>query len=158
MKKIIAFFAAAVMAVSCASVMGGCETAKEIGNKAVNSAKDYAKSEVGVSGDKSALISQAGEYAQNELGLNGDNDVISGTWKQASDGTVWSFDGKSACTLKDSSGANSSGTYSVDAYAATVTVTMDGETVVYNYKLRKTLSSESLELSSGETSYKLNKQ
>lgn len=168
MKKIIAIIAAAVMALSAVAVLAGCDAVsdqlKETGNKAVNSAKDYLKSEVGVDGDASTLVSKAGDYARNELGLNGDNDVIEGTWKQtdATNGDwVWTFDGKGGCHLQGiTTGFNTDGSYSVDANAATVTVNMDGwdNQKVYTYKLKKTLSDETLDLTETYSSYHLIKQ
>lgn len=168
MKKIIAIIAAAVMALSAVAVLAGCDAVadqlKETGNKAVNSAKDYLKSEVGVDGDASTLVSKADDYARNELGLNGDNDVIEGTWKQtdATNGDwVWTFDGKGGCHLQGiTTGFNTDGSYSVDANAATVTVNMDGwdNQKVYTYKLKKTLSDETLDLTETYSSYHLIKQ
>ncbi len=156
MKKIFAIAASLIMVAASVTVFTGCDIAKETGNKAVSEGKEYLKSELGVDGDASTLKSKAGSYLQNELGLNGDNDVIAGTWKQSDNSAVWTFDGKKTCHLKDAS-TDSDGTYKVDVNEATVTVEMDG-TTVYSYKLRKTLSNETLELTSDSASYKLKKQ
>lgn len=161
MKKLITIVAAVIFAAVFTSVLSGCEEAKETGNKVVNSAKEYLKSEVGVDGD---LKSKAGDYLKGELGLNGDNDVIEGTWKQTDKTNgdwVWTFDGKGSCHLQGiTTGFDSDGTYSVDASAATVTVNLDGwdSQKVYSYKLRKTLSDENLSLTETYSSYNLVKQ
>ena len=164
MKKIIAAFAAILMALTAAAMMGGCDIAKDTGNKIVSNAKGYLESEIGFDGNTSDLKSKAGSYLQNELGLNGDNDVIAGTWKQtdATNGDwVWTFDGKGKCTLQGiTTGFSGEGTYSVDAYAGTVKVKIDAwdNEKLYKYTLRKTLSDETLDLNETYSSYHLVKQ
>ena len=156
-KRFAAVCAAAAMMFSLCACS---ERLQETGNKIVNNAQSYAKDELGVSGDLNAstALDGAQSYIEGELGLNGSEGVLSGTYTSAEEGKdwVWTFDGKKTCHLKDAS-TDSDGTYKVDVNEATVTVEMDG-TTVYSYKLRKTLSNETLELTSDSASYKLKKQ
>ena len=163
MKKLLSVLAAAVAAVMCMFVFTACDdTAKEEGNKIVNSAKDYLQSEAGINGNP---LESAKDYIKNEIGLNNtSNEVIEGTWIQEDETNgnwEWSFDGKNKCTLKNTTtGFNGSGTYSVDEDAKTVTVSLNewDSQKVYTYTLRQTLSDTMLELKETYSSYKLTKK
>lgn len=165
MKKIFGAFAVVLSAVILATVLGACnESVKETGNKVVSDAKDYLKSEVGVSGNANDIANSAKEYLKDEIGLNNtSNKVIEGSWtqKDETDGDwEWTFDGKNGCTLKGiTTGFEGKGTYSVDETAKTVTVSMDewDNQKVYTYKLRQTLSDTMLDLTEKYSSYHLTK-
>ncbi len=169
MKKIIAVFSAVVCAAAMMTVLSACggaqDAAKETGNKIVSEAQSYLQSELGVDGDVSKLASSAGEYLQNELGLNNaDNQVLEGTWvpshKTTSD-WQWTFDGKNGCTLSSKlEQASANGTYDINVSEGNVRILLEtwDEPITFTYKLQKTLSAETLILSSETQGYSLTKQ
>lgn len=166
MKKFLTILAAALSAAAFMTVLSACnDVAKDTGNKIVSNAESYLQSEVGFDGDVSKLASDAGSYVQNELGLNNaSNQVLEGTWKQDKDyidDWQWTFDGKGNCTLKSEQyNSSASGTYQVNESEKTVSIHLDTweEAIPFTYQLRKTLSDETLKLSSETQGYSLTKQ
>ena len=91
---------------------------------------------------------------------SGPKDAVAGTWKQTDEvngNWTWTFDGKGKCELNgETSGFKSSGTYTLDESANTLTVNLEGWSAqkVYNY----TLTDTTLDLNETLSSYHLTKQ
>ena len=91
---------------------------------------------------------------------SGSKDAVAGTWKQTDEvngNWTWTFDGKGKCELNgETSGFKSSGTYTLDESAKTLTVNLEGWSAqkVYNY----TLTDTTLDLNETLSSYHLTKQ
>ena len=166
MKKVLTAVTIMALAVTSLTTLGGCaENLTETGNNIVSSAKDYAKSEIGVDSDISSISQVGGKavsYLNEELGLNNaSNKVLEGTWntkKGESGDWQWTFDGKQSCKLKSKENKSTSeGTYSVDENAKTVEICLYewDETIPFTYRLQQTLSDEYLTLTSESETYSL---
>lgn len=164
MKKILSVAAAVFAAVTSVAVLCSCAEVQNAGNQIVSNAKDYLKSEAGVSGDVSSIRDNAVSYISEELGLNNNaNKNLEGTWKtdKGEGDWQWTFDGINKCTLSSKQEDSASeGTYSVNDDGKTVDIALNswGETITFTYKLRQTLSDQYLDLSSDTQAFNLIKK